>query len=57
VGETVFDPFTATAAPFSVALTALVELHVTVELPPEVMELGLAVIEAVGAPDVTVTRT
>ena len=57
VGETDVDPFTATAAPFSVALTALVDVHVSVELPPDVIELGFAVIPAVGAPEVTVMRT
>jgi hypothetical protein len=46
---------TATAAPFKVALVALVEDQVSVELPPDVIEVGLAVIVAVGAPDVTVT--
>ena len=56
VGETDFDPLTATAAPFRVALTALVEDQVSVELPPDVIEVGLAVREAVGAPPVvTVT--
>jgi hypothetical protein len=42
---------TATAALFRVALTALVDVQVRVELPPEAMELGLALIAAV----VTVT--
>jgi hypothetical protein len=57
VGETVCDPLTATAAPFRVALAALVDVQVSVELPPDVMEVGLAVIPAVGALEVTVTRT
>jgi hypothetical protein len=57
VGVTVFDPLTATAAPFNVALTALVDVHVRTELPPDDMELGFAVMEAVGGPDVTVTST
>jgi hypothetical protein len=48
---------TATDAPFKVALTAFVDVHVSVELPPEVMEVGLALIPAVGAPEVTVMRT
>jgi hypothetical protein len=56
VGETVCDPLTATDVPFSVALTALVEVHVSVELPPGAIEVGLAVIAAVGA-SVTVTVT
>jgi hypothetical protein len=60
VGETTCDPLTATAAPLSVALTALVEDHVNVELPPDVMEVGLAVRDAVGLPPpppLTVTVT
>jgi len=57
VGETVFDPFTATAAPFKVAPVAFVEVQVSVELPPDVIELGFAVMPAVGATPVTVTRT
>jgi len=57
VGETLCDPFTATAAPFNVALTAFVEVHVRVELPPEEMEVGFAVMPAVGPPAVTVTST
>jgi len=56
-GDTDLEPFTATAAPFSVALTALDDVQAKVELPPDVIELGLAVIPAVGAPDVTVMRT
>lgn len=51
VGETICDPLTATDAPFRVALTALADVQVRVELPPEEMELGLALIAAV----VTVT--
>jgi hypothetical protein len=56
VGETLCDPLTATEAPFSVALTALVDVQVRVELPPEAIEVGLALIPAVGplAPTVTV---
>jgi hypothetical protein len=59
VGETTCDPLTATVAPFRVALTALVEVHVSVELPPGAIEVGLAVIPAVGGllPPVTVTVT
>ena len=56
VGDTVCDPLTGTDAPFRVALTALVDVHVSVELPPGAIEVGLAVIAAVGAP-VTVTVT
>jgi hypothetical protein len=55
VGETTCDPLTATAAPFRVALTALVEVHVRVELPPDAMVVGFALIPAVGAPELTVT--
>jgi hypothetical protein len=46
---------TATAAPFKVALVAFVEDQVSVELPPDVIVVGFAVIVAVCAPDVTVT--
>jgi hypothetical protein len=55
VGETACDPLTATDAPFRVALAALVDVQVRVELPPDVMEVGLAVIPAVGPADVTLT--
>jgi len=54
VGETVCDPLTATAAPFKVALTALVDVQVRVELPPAVIKVGFALSPAVGAPEVTV---
>jgi uncharacterized protein (UPF0212 family) len=57
VGETVCDPLTATDTPFSVALTAFVDVHVKVELPPEAIEVGFALSPAVGAPEVTVMRT
>jgi hypothetical protein len=57
VGETLCDPLTATVAPFRVALTALVDVHVSVELPPDAIEVGLALIPAVGPPGVTVTVT
>ena len=57
MGDTVCDPFTATVVPFSFALTALVEDQVSVELAPEVMEVGFAVILAVGDPlEPTVTE-
>jgi hypothetical protein len=49
VGETTFDPLTATVAPFSVALTAFVDVQVSVELPPDTMVAGLALIASVGA--------
>ena len=57
VGETVCDPVTGTVAPFKVALTAFVDVQVSVELPPGAIEVGLALIPAVGAAEVTVTRT
>jgi hypothetical protein len=58
VGETTCDPLTATAAPFRVALVALVEDQFSVELPPDAIVVGFAVMVAVGAPpDVTVTVT
>ena len=55
VGETVCVPLTATDAPFRVALTAFVEVHVSVELPPGEMETGFALILAVGLLEPTVT--
>ncbi len=58
VGETACDPLTATVAPFNVALTALVEVHVSVELAPVAMLAGFAEIVAVGAGlEVTVITT
>ena len=50
VGETDFDPLTATDAPFKVALTALVDVQVSVELLPDTIDVGLALIPAVGEP-------
>jgi hypothetical protein len=47
-GETTCDPCTATEAPFSVALVAFFDDQVSVELPPNTIEVGLAVILAVG---------
>ena len=56
VGETTCDPLTATEAPFSRALTALVDDQVSVELPPGEIVVGFALIEAVGfPPEPTVT--
>ena len=49
MGETVCDPLTATDAPFRVALTALVDVQVSVELAPDAIEVGFALIPAVGA--------
>jgi hypothetical protein len=57
VGDTVCDPFTATELPFSFALTALLDDQVSVELPPEAMDVGFALMLAVGAPlEPTVTE-
>lgn len=50
VGETDCDPLTATAAPFNVALVAFVDVQVRVELLPDTMDVGLALIPAVGVP-------
>jgi uncharacterized protein (UPF0212 family) len=50
VGETDCDPLTATDAPFRVALAALVDVQVSVELLPDTMDVGLALIPAVGEP-------
>jgi uncharacterized protein (UPF0212 family) len=50
VGETDCDPLTATDAPFKVALAALVDVQVSVELLPDAMDVGLALIPAVGEP-------
>jgi len=55
VGETDCDPLTGTDAPLSVALTTLVDVHARVELLPDVMEVGSAVIPAVGSVVFTVT--
>ena len=57
VGDTVCDPLTATAAPFRVALAALVDVQVSVELPPDAIEVGFALSPAVGAPPPPVTVT
>jgi hypothetical protein len=54
-GETVWVPLMATGAPFKVALAAFVDVQVRVALPPVRMEVGLAVIPAVGSVDPTVT--
>jgi hypothetical protein len=45
----------ATEAPFSVALVAPVDDQVRVELPPDVIAVGLAVREAVGPPPLLTT--
>ena len=58
MGETDSDPLTGTESPFKVALVALVEDQVRVELPPGAIVIGFAVMEAVGPlPGVTVMVT
>jgi hypothetical protein len=57
VGETVCEPLTATDAPFSFALMALVDVQVSVELPPETIEVGFALIPAVGEPPEPIVTT
>jgi hypothetical protein len=55
VGEMVCDPLRATGAPFSVALAAFIDVQVRVELPPGDIEVGLALMPAVGPAEPTVT--
>ena len=50
VGETTCDPFNATVVPFKSALTAFFVVHVRVELPPDAMTVGFALIPAAGGP-------
>ena len=50
VGETVCDPFSATFVPFKSALTSFVVVQVRVELPPDAIVVGFALIPAVGGP-------
>ena len=50
VGETACDPFNATVVPFKSALTAFVVVQVRVELPPDAIVVGFALIPAVGGP-------
>ena len=49
VGETTSDPVTATVVPFKSALTQLDVFHVNVELPPDAIEVGFALMPATGA--------
>jgi hypothetical protein len=49
VGETTSDPFNATVVPFKSALTQLAVVHVSVELPPDAIEVGFARMPAAGA--------
>ena len=56
MGDTDWEPLTATAAPFKVALTAFVDDQVSLELPPEEIDVGFAVMDAVG-PVLVVTVT
>jgi len=46
VGDTTCDPFNATVVPFKSALTALLVVHVRVELPPGAMTVGFPLIPA-----------
>jgi hypothetical protein len=56
VGETTWDPLNATGVPFKSALTQFTVFHVSVELPPDAMVVGFALIPAPGGPVVpTVT--
>jgi hypothetical protein len=56
VGETTCDPFNATGVPFKSALTQLDVVHISVTLPPNKMEVGLALMAAAGGPpEFTVT--
>ena len=48
VGDTTCDPFNATVVPFKSALTALLVVHVRVELPPGAMTVGFPMIPAAG---------
>ena len=50
VGETTWDPFNATDAPFKSALTQLTVFHVSVELLPDAMVFGFALMPAAGGP-------
>jgi len=49
VGETTSDPLNATVVPFKSALTQLDVFHVNVELPPDAIEVGFALMPATGA--------
>ena len=56
VGETTCDPLNATVVPFKSALTQLTVFHVSVELPPDAMDVGFALMPAPGGPlELTVT--
>ena len=50
VGETTWDPFNATGVPFKSALTQFTVVQVSVELPPDAIEVGFALIPAAGGP-------
>lgn len=49
VGDTVWEPFNATDVPLRSALTAFIVVHVRVELPPDAIEVGFALMPAAGA--------
>jgi len=59
VGETVWEPETATAAPLRVAEVALLLDHVMTDVLPEIILVGLAAMISVGTGfvEVTVSRT
>lgn len=57
VGDTVCEPFSATGVPFRSALVAFCVDQVSVELPPDDMEVGLALMAAAGGPLVEATVT
>lgn len=50
VGETACEPFSATVAPFKSALAAFAVVHVRVELAPDAIVVGFALIPAAGGP-------
>jgi hypothetical protein len=49
VGETTWDPLSATGVPFKSALTQFTVFQVSVELPPDAIVVGFALIPAPGA--------
>lgn len=57
VGETVCEPFSGTVVPFRSALVAFWVDQVSVELPPDDITVGLALMAAVGGPLVAATVT
>lgn len=57
VGDTDCEPLNGTAVPFRSAVVAFCVDHVRVELPPEEMTVGLAVMAAAGGPLLAATVT